>query len=434
MTTTSGVSASQVYDFLMQSQFWSQTQMKAYQRQQLASLLRHAKTNVPFYRTRLDPLFKSDGSIDWENWQHISILKRADVALHFDALQAVKLPEGHGPVGEESTSGSTGLPIRIRHPFIIGAVGVAHDWRAHRWWNLDWSAAFVSWHGDLPDNWEQTSRTSIGPWGNSEAAHGTSYNFMRQSPLEKRIQHLQDVGAKYLYAQGNLPYAAALDMQRVGLKSKLDATISYGVNIEPEFHEAVAKSFGAIIRGMYSSKEAARIGFTCSTGMHYHVCSESVLVEILDDDNLPCEVGQPGRVIVSPFLNTSQPFIRYEQGDVASWGPPCSCGISLPVIQKIDGRVYHLFRKPNGLTFAPTVLDHYRSELGAEFWQFAQTKQNEVTVRYKPEGLRKLECETAFARMLQKILEHNYDVVYELVDDMPRTTAGKFIKYTNELP
>lgn len=31
------------------------------------------------------------------------------------------------------------------------------------------------------------------------------------------------------------------------------------------------------------------------------------------------------------------PLIRYELGDLAEWGPPCSCGMTLPVIARLWG-------------------------------------------------------------------------------------------------
>jgi phenylacetate-CoA ligase len=79
MSTETGVSGQQIFDMLMESQFWSADQMRDYQRSQLAQLLRHAKAHVPFYKTRLDCVLRKDGSIDWDRWEEIPIVTRADL-------------------------------------------------------------------------------------------------------------------------------------------------------------------------------------------------------------------------------------------------------------------------------------------------------------------------------------------------------------------
>jgi phenylacetate-CoA ligase len=425
-----------IYEMLMESQYWPQEQMQEYQRSQLAQLLRHAKATVPFYKNRLDGVMRKDGKIDWQRWGEIPILKRADVAANFEALQSASLPPGHGPTKIVSTSGSTGLPIRIHFGHIMGRAGLANDWRAHRWWGFDWSAVLVHWHGQLQDDWESKATQNQGAWGcpgMAGAELGQTYVYDRDAPAENCINHLNACNAKYLYAQANISYVAASEMMKRGHAAKLDAVMSFGVNIEPEFREAVASAFGAKTRGLYSSKEAGRIGHTCPTANHYHVCAETVLVEILDDDDQPCAPGKVGRLIVTPFLGTPQPFVRYEQGDTGAWAEECGCGIRLPVITDIGGRIYHSFTRRNGTAYAPSVMDSLRPALGAEFWQFVQTKPNEIEVRYKPSAQRDYEKEKAFAHLLRRELKESYDVVFKITETLPLTASGKFIKYMNTM-
>ena len=102
------------FDMLMESQYWPEEVMVTYQRSQLEQLLRHARETVPFYKNRLDPVFKSNGSIDWDRWTEIPILRRADVVKGGEALMSVAPIPGHGPLGDVSTSGSTGDPVDLR--------------------------------------------------------------------------------------------------------------------------------------------------------------------------------------------------------------------------------------------------------------------------------------------------------------------------------
>ena len=102
-----------IYEMLMESQYWPPEQMLEFQRSQLAQLLRHAKATVPFYKTRLDPVFSENGNIDWNRWHEIPILTRADLRTRRTELLAQELPPGHGPTRDFSTSGSSGVPITV---------------------------------------------------------------------------------------------------------------------------------------------------------------------------------------------------------------------------------------------------------------------------------------------------------------------------------
>ena len=59
------------------------------------------------------------------------------------------------------------------------------------------------------------------------------------------------------------------------------------------------------------------IALQCPSGGLYHLQSESVHVEILDEAGRPCAPGEIGRVIVSPLHNFAMPLLRYESGDYA---------------------------------------------------------------------------------------------------------------------
>src|SRR5664279_4986268 len=122
MSAPQGISGGQVFQFLMQSQHWTPEQMRAFQQNELGSLLRHARATVPFYKTRLDPIFKADGSIDWLQWNKLPILKRADVAANYEAMQSSQLPAGHGPTIVMSTSGSTGETVKLTITKLIGDI------------------------------------------------------------------------------------------------------------------------------------------------------------------------------------------------------------------------------------------------------------------------------------------------------------------------
>src|SRR6185437_14455955 len=104
----------QFYDLLMESQYWSSQQMRTYQERQLGHLLRHARANSPFYANRLDKVFRQDGSIDFSRWREIPIVKRQNLVNHRESMLASNVPPHHGLAADYETSGSTGVPVKVR--------------------------------------------------------------------------------------------------------------------------------------------------------------------------------------------------------------------------------------------------------------------------------------------------------------------------------
>ena len=74
------------------------------------------------------------------------------------------------------------------------------------------------------------------------------------------------------------------------------------------------------------------------------------MFEILDEDG-PAPPGQPGRIVVTQLHNDAMPLVRYELGDLAVAAPPgavCTCGRTLPMLERLEGRVPDLISVPDG--------------------------------------------------------------------------------------
>ena len=89
---------------------------------------------------------------------------------------------------------------------------------------------------------------------------------------------------------------------------------------------------------MYTCQEAGYLALQCPDYPHFHVQSENVLLEVVDDVGQPCGPGEVGRVLITSLNNFATPLIRYELGDYAEVGAPCPCGRGLPVLKRIMGR------------------------------------------------------------------------------------------------
>ena len=105
---------------------------------------------------------------------------------------------------------------------------------------------------------------------------------------------------------------------------------------------------GVTVWETYSCEEIGNIATSCPNGEALHVVAESVLVELLDDDDQPCEEGAIGRVVVTDLHNFATPLVRYDLGDFAQVVPRCPCGRGLPTIGRVVGREANRLRRPDG--------------------------------------------------------------------------------------
>jgi len=426
-----------IYEMLMESQYWPPEQMREFQRSQLAQLLRHARATVPFYKTRLDPVFKKDGEIDWDRWQDIPILKRHHLVEQRDSMLARRLPPGHGKVAELFSSGSTATPVVASHNSLVKWVSRAAVHRSHRWYDLDWSQNLVIWKGGdekaaWPDGVEE------GSWAPSwlaPDARGRRHVINRLATEDQVLDFALRKRAKHLWSSSQSLQSLALLAEKSGIEIKLDSVTTFGTGLTRDEGADLSRVFEAKVISNYSSQEGHKIGITCETGRHYHLNVELNFVELLDDEGRQCQIGQPGRVVFTPLFNTAQPLIRYEQGDIAIPGKTCACGKTLPVLQEISGRITHLFHLPDGRKISPILDDHhFTANFGAKTWQLVQTAPLAVDLRYVQTDPGAV-INIAYAEdAIRRRIHQDVRIKFVRLATTPLTAGGKFIQYKSELP
>ena len=423
-----------IYDMLMESQYWPPEQMMAYQRSQLGQLLRHAKATVPFYRTRLDVVFKRNGDIDWDRWHEIPIVTRAYLRERRNELLARELPPGHGPTKDFSTSGSSGVPITITTTAIASAVKSAAMWRLQTLHKVDSSrnaATFVFPH-ELAGTIFSNGDTPV--WSFEQPAGGSKS--IKVNLFLSDAEKLNILVREKVFSLGHLPNTAeilAYQNTRMGKPLRLDSFFCYGQQVSDEQRQKVMDSFGARCISIYSSKEAGLIACQCATGSHFHINSELVLLEVLNAQGEACQPGETGRVVVTPLHSTAQPLIRYEQGDLATVGDACSCGSKLPVLLSIDGRQDPIFRFPDRLG-SEVLIDKsmLQKALRAAAIQMAQTSELKFEIRYVAEEDVTPRAKTKINKHLREVLHPKLNFEYRRMLEIPRNAGGKQQRFVRE--
>jgi phenylacetate-CoA ligase len=167
------------------------------------------------------------------------------------------------------------------------------------------------------------------------------------------------------------------------------------------------------------------IALQCPRHEHYHVQSESVLVEVLDEDGEPVRPGEIGRVVLTSLHNFAMPLIRYAIGDYAEAGAPCPCGRGLPVLKRILGRSRNRVSMPDGRRAWPDVGALRAAIPGAEQIQVVQQGADAVEVRYARDLALSPEEERESGERIRAALGHPFGLTFTGPAPIPRQPNGK---------
>jgi len=427
-----------IYEMLMESQYWPSEQMLAYQRSQLAQLLRHARATVPFYKIRLDPVFRKNGDIDWNRWQDIPIVTRTDLRDRRDEMLAASLPAGHGTTKTFNSSGSSGIPIKVEVTQIWTYANQAAMRRFNKLQGIVPAKTSASLANSVKDpkllGMEYYFKQEAGQFPVAE--NGARKIVLNRSLTEvRKLDILQAEGVTHLSdIPNNTEVLAVANLARKN-PVKLEIISCFGQGLTVEQKNLFRTSFGARSVSIYSSMEGGLMGCQCGDNLHYHLNPETVLVEILNSNGETCAPGEQGRVVITPFFSTALPLIRYEQGDGAELQSPCACNSNLPVIGNISGRQDHFMRFPEGSRSATGLSQKLiRETLNAIAYQLAQVETYKLELRYVSADLGTQIDPYPIVAHVRELIHPKLDVVFKPVAQIPLNPGGKHQRIVCEIP
>lgn len=412
-------------DILKNTETYPAARMQIYQRNLLERLIRHARVEVPFYATRLDPLFGSGDTIRWEAWTDIPPLSRTDAYEAGDALFARTTPQDTGSYRERNTSGSTGMPLRTRSSSIMSLLSTSINQRLFDWHgiNPDETICFiidVAWKFPYPDgvpgqNW------------NLKNPKAPAYNLSVGYTVEQQVEWLNRKQPDILCAHPANAGAIVESFVQQSLLIPFHTVLVHGEVLEPDTKALINKA-GLRAIDRYGGEEVGTISASCPQSSCHHQFSEIALMETLSlDDNRIVEAGR-SQLTVTPFYNYAMPLIRYKNGDLVDRSAtPCACGRTLPTIDHILGRVRNMFTFSDGSQIRPNLMrTEYAPFLPAKQFQVIQHTPTRLEVRYVVDDPSRPVDPQGLTTLLQKMLHKDITVELTPLPELSRAPSGKF--------
>ena len=337
---------------LDETQWATYADIAASQSRHLVRLAGHCSRRSPFFARRLARAGLEPHDLgDPHRFGALPVLTRREWQTARD-FYCTEWPGG-GHVFENRTSGSTGEPVVVRKTSVSHLFWCAMSLREHGWHKRDLAGRLCVIRAPI------SRPVRRADWGPPASAMGQTGPFLglpiagdAAALAESLIEFQPEMVSTYPNTLNALArYFQDTGRTLPGLRHILTSseTLTLAIRTEAEV------VFGVPIEDNYSSEEVGIIAIQCPVSGLYHVMSESVIAEVLDDSGRPCGPGEVGRVTLTDLHNYATPVIRYDIGDFAEVARPCRCGRGLPTWKRILGRERNLLVRPDGTRHWPVT-------------------------------------------------------------------------------
>ena len=365
------------------------------QDKRLRKVVRYAYT-VPLYHNKYKTAGINPGDIRGvEDIRKLPVVTKDDIRNSFP--KGV-LPEGYNTRRAEklSTSGSTGKPITIY---------------VDRFSILQSIIAYVRILKAYGERWDKTRITIIADTTYGSAGYATFNSplpsfLMKILPIdniqilditeksEEMIAKINDFKPDFLNGYPGVLHALATLKMEKGFGRDINPRYvsSSGAVLDPFTRRYISEAFDAHVFDVYESTEGGPMAFECRRGC-YHLHSDMVYLEALDDDMNPVSSGEVGRVAVTKLYGKGTPVVRYVgMGDLVKWTDDvCDCGINTGCIGSIEGRRVDAIVTADGGIIPPLSITGVPNEVMSEEkhfcvkqFQIVQEENGNVTVLVVP--------------------------------------------------
>ena len=313
---------------------------KKQQNRNVHKLLKSAY-EIPFYRKRFDENHLTPDDFHCsEDLAKFPVLTKDELRVWMKELYDTH-PEERDSWDATSTSGSTGIPLRLYQ-----------SQREHACANASWIRILMSF-GYNPFFGKMVSfESSYRSEKKSRDSFIQRFGILQRRILsEKRcigdgtaevIKELNDYAPDLICLRKNCIVRIALYAQQHNLQIKKPKWyIPVSEMVDDVTRNILEKTFGPGLVDAYGSDETGSCIIKRPGNDYYDICNDTHVVNIYDDQN---HLADTGKVIITPLYKTDFPIINYDIGDIAS----SYVKDGIRYVTKIHGRLNDMVKHENG--------------------------------------------------------------------------------------
>ena len=411
---------------LDKSQWWTMDQLEALQARNLEPLIKHHAKNSSHFSMRLAAQGLTPNSIlSLEGLKRLKPFGKREIQAAGGNFGAKSIPKSHLPLGEAQTSGSTGQPVKLPKGRLTNLYWNAHVIRDHQWYGRDYAGRLASIRAGFNEYIEADT------WGGPVPVlygSGSAVAIPVVTSITKQLEYLEKFQPNIIIVHAGVLTGFVSEWERKGFTlPELKHVKNVGETVHDNLRERLRAVSGLEIEDNYSCSEVGSIAIQCPTSGLFHIMCENLIVEVINDDGTATQPGDVGRVVVTDLFNSAAPMIRYDIGDHAEVGEPCTCGRHLPTLKRILGRDRGLFIRADGTRFWPQANQYKMSKFVKLLqWQIIQHAVDDVEYKMVVETAPTLEQQAEMERVLGDAMGFPGQVRITIFDGHIPTPNGKY--------
>lgn len=408
------------------------------QRQELASRL---LSQIQYFGSRGDALPEwreaariTDPGDLWRGWSDLPIVTKAMLRDRFPAAELGKRFSLEGVV--KSTGGSTGEPTQFFHDVAMVQVPQALNMYTAR--RMGWRPGMptvIVW-GSERDIGRETGTAKMRAYAWLLRQYLVDGYKLSEATVDRVIKLIRRHRPVALYGfTSMLEYISRAVLSR-GIEpppGSVHAAWCGGEMLFREQAELFEKAFGTPLLNRYGGREFSVIACQFEREGALQILRPWTFLELVDDYGKPVGAGETGRVILTSTICRGTPFLRYEIGDLAAFGPGHCLEAGVTALQELVGRRAGVIRLPNGNIINNIYWNHLFKEF-KEVRQFLVTvkRNGEMWISLVGEGMTEAR-EAEFRGALGNVAS-GIPVKLLWVPEIPRTAQGKLQQVVQEHP
>jgi phenylacetate-CoA ligase len=242
---------------------------------------------------------------------------------------------------------------------------------------------------------------------------------------------------KVLFGHSHSMYMLTLFLKKHGYAaSSIKTIVSTSTVLTDTERQVMENFFQCRVFDRYGCEEVSLIASECERHEGFHINMDHLYVEFVAD-SIPVKENACGDIIVTDLTNFGMPFIRYRIEDAGTpTSRQCKCGRTLPLIEKVQGRVADFIVTPEGrLLSGVSVLDHFTAtHMAIERVQIIQDRVNHLQFRIVRADDFTEKKFTVFRECIPQFFGPSMTADFEFVSEIPRERNGKYRFTISQIP
>lgn len=395
---------------------------------------------VEFHLKNNSSYQKLVGKTTFDTWSDLPIMTKKD----FQKPLIERLSKGFTPknVYVNKTSGSSGDPFIFAKDKFSHALTWANIIDRFGWHGIDFNSSYQARFYGIPLDFIGNKKERFKDFLTNRFRF--SIFDLSDIVLEKFLNEFKTRKFDYIngYTSSIVLFAKFLKQNNIILTTICPSLKVCVVTSEMLFDEdkiLLAKQFGVPVVNEYGASELDLIAFQ-SRGVgannDWQINSESLFVEILNEENNVLPYGKEGRIVITSLFNKAHPFIRYDLGDIGILDEKSTA--KKPILKKLVGRTNDIAvlpsgKKSPGLTFYYVTKSIIEDDGNVREFVIKQLKIDTFDIEYVSKTELNLEQIQKIEAAIALYLEKGLTFTFTRKEKLQRSKSGKLKQFVSLL-